>query len=90
MLNPMQILTSAPCEDDIRAVKVYVRFTPESGHVRCTRPCLLWAKSGLMQRSNWDRYSITSSARPMSVFGTLRPSALAVLRLMTSSYFVGA
>ena len=35
-------------------------------------------------------HSITSSARPISVFGTLRPSALAVLRLMTSSYFVAA
>src|SRR5262245_61332421 len=30
-------------------------------------------------------YSITSSARPISVLGTLRPSALAVLRLMHSS-----
>ena len=35
-------------------------------------------------------YSITSSARPINVFGTLRPSALAVLRLITNSYFVGA
>src|SRR5215471_7495502 len=24
---------------------------PESGHVRCTRPCPLWANSGLMQCS---------------------------------------
>src|SRR5262249_38076303 len=24
-----------------------VRFTPESGHVQCNRPCPLWAKSGL-------------------------------------------
>jgi hypothetical protein len=31
---------------DIRAVKSHVRFTPESGHVQCTRPCLLWANSG--------------------------------------------
>src|SRR5262249_24652546 len=29
-----------------------VRFTPESGHVQRTRPCLLWANSGLMQCSN--------------------------------------
>jgi hypothetical protein len=35
-----------------------------------------------------DAYSITSSARPIKVFGTLRPSALAVLRLMHSSTFV--
>jgi hypothetical protein len=30
MLNPMQILTFAPCQDDIEAVKVYVRFTPKA------------------------------------------------------------
>ena len=35
-------------------------------------------------------YSITSSARVSSVGGTVRPSALAVLRLITSSYLVGA
>src|SRR5262249_40078788 len=35
-------------------------------------------------------YSITSSARASSVGGTSMPSALAVLRLITSSYFVGA
>ena len=37
-----------------------------------------------------DCYSITSSARESSVGGTVRPSALAVLRLITVSYFVGA
>src|SRR6478752_10677051 len=35
-------------------------------------------------------YSMTSSARASSVGGISRPSALAVLRLITSSYFVGA
>src|ERR1035437_5352473 len=34
-------------------------------------------------------YSITSSAIASSVFGTARPSALAVLRLMTHSNLVG-
>src|SRR4029079_16899639 len=34
-------------------------------------------------------YSITSSARASSVGGTVMPSALAVLRLMTNSNFVG-
>src|SRR5205807_5719091 len=34
-------------------------------------------------------HSITSSARASSVGGTSRPSALAVLRLMTNSNFVG-
>src|SRR5262245_37767406 len=40
-------------------------------------------------RSKPTLYSITSSARASSVGGTSRPSALAVLRLMTSSYFTG-
>ena len=32
-----------------------------------------------MHRTKWDRYSITSSARPRSDCGIVRPSALAVL-----------
>src|SRR6516165_11624223 len=36
------------------------------------------------------RHSITSSASARRVGGTVRPSVLAVLRLMTNSYFVGA
>src|SRR4029450_7356213 len=31
---------------DIRSAKRHVRFTPESRHVQCDRPCRLWAKSG--------------------------------------------
>jgi hypothetical protein len=31
-----------------------VRFTPKSGHVRRNEGCLLWANSGLMQRSGGD------------------------------------
>jgi hypothetical protein len=34
-------------------------------------------------------YSITSSAVARSVGGTVRPSAFAVLRLMTIKYFIG-
>jgi hypothetical protein len=41
----------------------------------------------LQQRAS---YSITSSARAMSVGGTWRPSALAVFRLITNSNFIGA
>ena len=43
-----------------------------------------------MLRTKQHSYSITSSAVVRSVGGTVRPSALAVLRLMTVSYFVGA
>ena len=37
-----------------------------------------------------EDYSITSSARARTDGSTARPSALAVLRLITSSYLVGA
>jgi hypothetical protein len=67
----------------------FVRSTPESGHVRCSYRCPLWAKSGLMQRSEGDCYSITSSARASNCGGTSNPIFLAVLRLTASSNFVG-
>ena len=41
-------------------------------------------------RRRHETYSITSSARASNVGGTVRPSALAVLRLITSSYLVAA
>ena len=41
-------------------------------------------------RSKRFLYSITLSARASSIGGTVRPSALAVLRLITNSYMVGA
>ena len=43
-----------------------------------------------MHRSNKPSYSITSSAPPISDGGTSSPNALAVLRLITVSYLVGA
>src|ERR1039457_3010442 len=47
----------------------------------------LCAKSGLMRRSKQQLYSITSSARVSSIGEIFRPSALAVLRLLTSYEF---
>ena len=44
---------------------------PESGHAQRKPSCLLWAKSG-----HCAAYSISSSARPISVFEQVRPSAL--------------
>src|SRR5262245_59705007 len=41
-------------------------------------------------RRTCHSYSMTSSARPSTTGGIARPSALAVLRLITSSYLVGA
>jgi hypothetical protein len=48
------------------------------------------ATSGCEQMQQGSPYSITSSARASSVGGTSRPSAFAVLRLITSSNLVGA
>jgi hypothetical protein len=45
--------------------------------------------SALGQKRTWVHYSITSSAVNRSFGGMVKPSALAVLRLMTSSYLVG-
>src|ERR1700722_4543879 len=47
------------------------------------------ARNRLMHRSKWPPYSISSLARASSVGGPSRPSALAVLRLIANSYFVG-
>src|SRR5258708_33804386 len=38
----------------------------------------------------WRTHSSTSSARASTLVGTSRPSALAVFRLISSSYLVGA
>ena len=53
-----------------------------SGHAAAAPPSSVMNSRAL--------HSITSSARASSVGGTSRPSALAVLRLITSSYLVGA
>jgi hypothetical protein len=60
-----------------------VRFTPKSGHGRCTSACLLWANSG-----HELRHSTTSSAIASTPDGMAKPSALAVFRLMTNSNLV--
>jgi hypothetical protein len=60
-----------------------VRFTPKScrGCRRAVRP--LWARSRLSALQQKISYSITSSAATRRPGGTVRPSAFAVLRLMT-------
>jgi len=66
-----------------------VRFTPKSRHWNSVAECPLCAKSGHMQCSKFGAYSITSSAATCRVCGTVRPSALAVLRLITKSNLIG-
>jgi hypothetical protein len=48
------------------------------------------AMSALCHKRTWRIYSITSSARASSEGGTVKPSALAVFRLIASSNLVGA
>src|SRR5262245_17278150 len=82
---------------DICAAQAHVRCTPnsdrESRHRK--RPCLLYPPKadvcGALAHVCFgpiadmaSGHSITSSARPMSVLGTVMPSALAVLRFMIS------
>jgi hypothetical protein len=40
---------------DILRRESHVRFTPESGHVRCNYRCPLWARSGHVMRRLWLR-----------------------------------
>src|SRR5439155_2024889 len=67
--------TVLPPKADVHPRSCYVAFVP---------------KAAVSNRSKAAPYSITSSARASSVSGTVRPSALAVLRLITRSYLVGA
>jgi hypothetical protein len=62
-----------------------VRCYSNSGQTQARSDCPLCANSG-----HGAIHSITSSARASNVGGTVRPSALAVLRLITSTYLVGA
>jgi hypothetical protein len=69
------------------------RFSPGNGLRQTRSPGPVRTKSRRMQCSKLRRqtvYSITSSARARSDGGTVRPSAFAVLMLITSSNLVGA
>ena len=69
---------------DIEAVTVCAAKKSVCGRDRPSRePCLTDVKARSLG------HSITSSARNISDCGMVRPSALAVLRLMTSSYLIG-
>jgi hypothetical protein len=74
----------------LRLCPLHDRFSTKNRHssARIQRP--FRANFGLVHRSKTAPYSMTSSARASSVGGTSSPSALAVLRLMTASYLVGA
>jgi len=77
----------------IRRYSLNVCFTPDSGRTADIPDWQLRAitRREQMQQTNVRQcfYSMTSSARPSTDAGTLRPSALAALRLITSSNLVG-
>jgi hypothetical protein len=85
--NKLGVQSETGIKPDIPLCSDDVCFTPESGHSSARSRCPLCAKSGLPHRSKLRLYSITSSARASSEGGTLRPSALAVLRLITRSNY---
>src|SRR5215471_16188168 len=65
---------------------------PDQRHRRLLRPCRKRPRRRATEQRDElaPSHSITSSAVASSVGGTSRPSAVAVLRLITSSYLVGA
>src|SRR5262249_43499453 len=66
-------MSALPPKADICIAPAHVRYEPKADSCTAAR-----------QRG----YSITSSARPISVLGMLRPSVLAVLRLIINSTLV--
>jgi hypothetical protein len=75
---------------DLGPAAPHVRSTLSSRHRQTTRSGPVRANKRLMRRSKRHRYSITSSARASRAAGISRPRAFAVLRLIASSYLVGA
>jgi hypothetical protein len=73
-LKRVRPMSALPPIADIAERDLDVRFVPKADVLRCGEE---------------RRYSITSSAVASSLSGTAKPSALAVLRLMTSSNLVG-
>src|SRR5215469_6452445 len=71
-LEHVRVMSALPPKADIAERECHVRFVPKADILRCGR--------------DW-RYSITSSAATSIDCGTVIPSALAVLRLMTNSSF---
>jgi hypothetical protein len=63
-------------------------FTPKSGHCRAIVEVRFVPKADQVHRNKIASYSITSSAVASSLSGIWRPSAFAVLRLITNSNLV--
>jgi hypothetical protein len=82
-------MSALPPKADICSAKGHVRFTPESGHVRCNQRCPLWANS------ESRIYSITSSARNKSdalqtILGLNGGTSRSSPQLLTSAPYAGS
>jgi hypothetical protein len=75
--------------DPFRASAAQCSLCPKSDRGAAMQRTTRSAKSRLMHRSKQYLYSITSSAIESTPDGIARPRAFAVLRLITSSSFVG-
>jgi hypothetical protein len=68
----------------------YPRFLPCSRRLRARTLCAINGREQVQDIASEEcHYSITSSARASSMDGIARPSALAVLKLITNSNLVG-
>ena len=78
------------CASDVTPFADYHPLTCAScpRHSECLRSPT--AASGIAKSGHRQPYWITSSARAIKAGGAVRPSALAVLRLIASSNFVGS
>jgi hypothetical protein len=76
---------STPNSPRLRALALFGRRR----HQRWASPALSASENLTSALQRTASYSTTSSAMASSVFGTVRPSAFAVLRLMISSNLVG-
>jgi hypothetical protein len=85
-----QVWVRCGSKGDLAAPKWDLRYASESGLKSDIVGGPFRAMKRLMHRSKQRRYSTTSSARASKFGGTVSPSAFAVLRLMASSYLVGA
>src|SRR5262249_3374833 len=74
---------------DRGGTSIHVRYASKSDQIDASQRSAASCHSRPSAPQQKNRYSITSSARCCRNQGTSRPSALAVLRLMPSSNFVG-
>ena len=79
-----ETMSALPPKADICSATKDVRFTPKADMCGAQRHVRF------VPIADIDVYSITSSARASTDGGIVRPCAFAVLRLITSSYLVGA